>query len=223
MKTKLYKNQGIHAISAIFTVEDGITKVLLIKRKNSPGKGEWILTGGSIYNNEDVDEGVKREIFEKTGIENIKLEQFEVFGKHDRAYSDVRMVAICYIGVIDGAKVSLLRETLNTSNCDWFAIDKTPKLGFDHDEILKSALKKLQELILTTNILKALFPEKFTFPELQKTYESILNKHFDRRNFRKKFNTLNLIEETGDFKEKSGSKPTKLYRFKNTIYEKNVF
>ena len=38
----LYKNQGIHLISTIFTVEDGITKVLLIKRKNNPYKDYWV-------------------------------------------------------------------------------------------------------------------------------------------------------------------------------------
>ena len=49
----LYKDQGIHVITAIFTVELGVTKVLLVKRKNEPYKGDWILTGGALYNNED--------------------------------------------------------------------------------------------------------------------------------------------------------------------------
>ena len=69
----LYKNQGIHLISTIFTVEDGITKVLLIKRKNNPYKDYWALVGGALYNNEDLIDGLKRELKEKTGIENIKF------------------------------------------------------------------------------------------------------------------------------------------------------
>lgn len=63
----LYKNQGIHLISTIFTVEDGITKVLLIKRKNNPYKDYWALVGGALYNNEDLIDGLKRELKEKIG------------------------------------------------------------------------------------------------------------------------------------------------------------
>ena len=69
----LYKNQGIHLISSIFTVEDGKVKVLLIKRKNEPFKDKWALVGGALYNNEEIEIGVKREIFEKTGIRDIDI------------------------------------------------------------------------------------------------------------------------------------------------------
>ena len=55
VKNKLYKNTGIHVITALFTVEQGVTKVLLIKRKNEPFLGDWVLTGGALYNNEDLE------------------------------------------------------------------------------------------------------------------------------------------------------------------------
>ena len=218
----LYKNQGIHVITAIFTVEQGVTKVLLVKRKNEPYKGDWILTGGALYNNEDLLEGAKREIFEKTGIKNIEIEQFKTFGKVDRS-PVMRMVAVAYIGVIDSSRVQLLRETINTSNADWFPINKIPGLGFDHEEILQEALVFLQSKIESTDILKALFPNEFTIPEIQKTYEAIFNKKFDRRNFRKKLLGLNLIEDTNRTGKFEGKKPAKLYRFKKTIIKQNVF
>ena len=75
----LYKKQGIHVISSIFTVENGITKVLLIKRKNNPYKDMWALVGGALYNNEEVKIGLEREILEKTGIKNIELYFSNVF------------------------------------------------------------------------------------------------------------------------------------------------
>lgn len=218
----LYKNQGIHVITAIFTVEFGITKVLLVKRKNDPYKGDWILTGGALYNNEDLEDGAKREIFEKSGITDISIEQFKAFGKVDRS-PVMRMVAIAYIGVIDSSRVKIIRETNNTSNADWFPIDKIPGLGFDHEEILKEALLYLQSKIVTTDILKALFPNEFTIPEIQKTYEAILNKKFDRRNFRKKLLSLDLIEDTNKTGKFEGKKPAKLYKFKDTIESKKVF
>ena len=54
LKNPLYKNIGIHVVSNIFTVDKGITKVLLIKRTNTPYKGYWALPGGAMYNNELV-------------------------------------------------------------------------------------------------------------------------------------------------------------------------
>lgn len=218
----LYKDQGIHVITAIFTVELGVTKVLLVKRKNEPYKGDWILTGGALYNNEDLEQGAKREIFEKTGITDIEIEQFKSFGKVNRS-PVMRMVAVAYIGVIDSSRVKILRETINTSNADWFPIDKIPGLGFDHEEILQEALLYLQSKIVSTDILKSLFPNEFTIPEIQKTYEAILNKKFDRRNFRKKLLSLDLIEDTNKTGKFEGKKPAKLYKFKDIIESKKVF
>ncbi len=219
---QLYKNQGIHVITAIFTVEQGVTKVLLVKRKNEPFKGDWILTGGALYNNEDLETGARREIYEKTGIENIEIEQFKTFGKVDRCPM-MRMIAVAYVGVIDSKRVKVLRETINTSNADWFPIDKIPGLGFDHEDILKEALIFLQSKIVSTNILKVLFPNEFTIPEIQKTYEAILNRKFDRRNFRKKLLGLGLIEDTNRTGRFEGKRPAKLYKFKRSAKKKNVF
>ena len=222
VKNKLYKEQGIHVITAIFTVEQGITKVLLIKRKNEPFRGDWVLTGGALYNNEDLEAGALREIEEKTGITGISIKQFKAFGKVDRS-PVMRMVAVGFVGVIDSNRVKVLRETRNTSNADWFPINKIPPLGFDHNEILEEALKELQKLIVKTNILKSLFPDGVTIPELQKTYEAILNKKFDRRNFRKKILSLNLIEDTNKSDRFEGNKPAKVYQFKNIIEDKDIF
>ena len=39
----LYKDQGIHIIGSIFTVDRGVCKVLLIQRSNEPYKDYWAL------------------------------------------------------------------------------------------------------------------------------------------------------------------------------------
>ena len=218
----LYKNQGVHLIISIFTVDNGATKVLLVKRKNEPYKGSWALVGGALYNNEDLIDGMKREIFEKTGIKDIDIYFSNIFGKVDRS-PVMRMVATSFIGVIDHEKVSILTETLNTSNADWFSIDNIPSLAYDHNEILNDGLKFLKEKIASTDILKALFPNGFTLPEIQKTYESILGTSFDRRNFRKKLLSLDLIVDTGKTKIFEGTKPAKIYKFNEKSIVKNVF
>ncbi len=209
----LYKNQGIHLIINIFTVEKGITKVLLIKRSNEPYKDYWALPGGALYNNEDLENGLKRELKEKTGIENIRLNLVNVYGKINRS-PVFRMVAISYIGVIDSNRVNILKETLKTSNADWFNINNIPNLAYDHNEILNDALETLKEKIFETDILKNLFNKEFTLPELQKVYETILNKTFDRRNFRKKLINDGVIEDTNKVINFEGKKPAKLYKFK---------
>ncbi len=218
----LYKNQGIHAITSIFTVEKGIVKVLLIKRKQEPFCGMWALVGGAIYNNEDLVDGLLREINEKTGITDIEVYFSGVFGKKDRS-PVIRMLATSFVGIIDSKRVKILKETINTSNAEWIDIKNINTLAYDHNEILDHALETLKELINTTDILKSLFPDGFTLPELQKTFETITGETYDRRNFRKKFIANNLIKATNKTKTFGGNKPAIVYKFNKIKTAKNVF
>ena len=205
-----YKNQGIHLIASIFTIDKGILKVLLIKRTNEPYKNMWALVGGALYNNEDLEDGLKREVYEKSGIKDINLELVTVHGNKNRSPL-MRMVAISYMGVIDIDSVNILKETNKTSNADWVPINMVKNLAYDHEEILHDALEYLKKRILNSNILACLFPMGFTMPEIQKVYEAILDIKIDRRNFRKKMLSLNLIKDTGKTMRFLGNKPAKLY------------
>lgn len=223
LNNPLYKNQGIHVIISIFTIEKGITKVLLIKRKNEPYKNSWALVGGALYNNEELIDGLEREIKEKTGIDNIDIYFSSVFGDVNRSPLK-RMVAITYIGIIDSKRVNFLKKTNKTSDADWVPIDNVPKLAYDHNDILSEGISTLKSKIVETDILKALYPDGFTIPEIQKVYEVIMNKEFDRRNFRKKILGMGLIEDTNKYINFAGKKQAKLYRFnKKTKENKNVF
>ena len=220
----LYKNQGIHVIATIFTVDHGVVKVLLIKRRNEPFKDKWALVGGALYNNEDLLDGLKREIKEKTGIENINVSLVNVHGRVNRS-PVMRMVAISYLGVIDINSVNYLKETDKSTDASWVPLHliKDLELAYDHEEIISSAFDSLKVKILNSNILANLFPHGFTLPELQKVYEAILEKKLDRRNFRRKLLSLNLIEDTLESKKFEGNKPAKLYKFKSKIEDINVF
>lgn len=219
IKNPLYKNQGIHVLATIFTIDKGIVKVLLIKRKNNPYNGYWGLIGGAVYNNETLDTAMKREIYEKTTLKDINLYQANIFDKIDRS-PIYRMICISYIGIIDSKKVSIKKITEKTENADWFDIREVKNLAYDGDDILKKNLETLKVLILKTSILKNFYSGYFTIPELQKTYEIILEKKLDRRNFRKKI--LNLLESTGKEVNLNGKKPANLYKFKEEITEENV-
>ncbi len=210
LKNKLYKNIGIHVITALFTVEKGITKVLLIRRTNEPYKGCWSLPSGAMYNNELIKVAALRELKEKTGIELDDLSPFRTFDALDRSPLQ-RMIGVGYIGIIDNKRVEVLKSTNKTSNADWFSLDNIPTLAYDHNEILNYAIEKLKEKIITTDILKSFFPNGFTLPELQDVYESILNIKIDRRNFRKKM--LSVIIDTGKEIKYLGRKKAKVYKF----------
>ncbi|MEI3508039.1 MAG: NUDIX domain-containing protein [Bacilli bacterium] len=163
----LYKNQGIDTISCLFTVEKGVTKVLLIKRDNAPFKGMRALVGGALYNNEELLEGAKREIKRETGIENIELSMCNTFSKVDRS-PVMRMIAVSYLGVIDAGKVKVLKKTLKTIDADWFPIDNIPKLAYDHNEILNDALEKLKIAIINSEFQNRYFQTVLQFQKFKK-------------------------------------------------------
>lgn len=219
IKNPLYKNQGMHVLATIFTIDKGNVKVLLIKRKNNPFKGYWGLIGGAVYNNETLDTAMKREIYEKTSLKDVNIYQANIFDKVDRS-PIFRMICISYIGIIDSKKVSINRITKKTENAEWFDIREVSNLAYDGDDILRKNLDTLKIKILKTDILKNFYSGHFTIPELQKTYEVILEKKIDRRNFRKKI--LNLIEPIGKEIKVNGNKPANLYKFKDKIEEENV-
>ena len=222
LKNPLYKNIGVHVVSSIFTVDKGVVKVLLIKRCNEPYNGYWALPGGAMYNNELIVDAAKRELKEKTGISDIDLSMYKVIDSIDRSPIR-RMIACCFIGVMDIKKVELLKSTSKTSDIGWVDIKYVSNLAYDHDEVLKFAVEDLKEKIIKTDILKSLFPDDFTLPELHNVYNSILGIEIDRRNFRKKMLNLNLISDTNKTIVFKGKKPAKLYRFNDIKNNKSIF
>ena len=189
-----YKNQGIHVVSAIFTVDKGITKVLIIRRKNEPFKDSWSLVSGALYNDEEIMSGMQREIKEKTGIENIHLELFDVFGDVERSPLR-RMVAIAYLGIIDKEKYNILKETFKTSDADWIPINLIPELDYDHNTILNKLIEKLKARITESDLLSHLYPEymwELTIHERFLNGESLMDL-YDRVKI--------LLEEISDWDE----------------------
>ncbi|MBQ8681468.1 MAG: NUDIX hydrolase [Bacilli bacterium] len=221
LNNPLYKNMGAHVINSIFTIDKGIVKVLLIKRTNNPYKNMWALVSGAMYNNELITTAAKREIKEKTNLENINLEFVNVIDDIDRSPL-LRMLGFSFIGLVDIEKVNIMKETNKTSDADWFDINKIPNLAYDHNKILNNSIDKLKYLITNSNILKTLYPTGFTIPEIHKVYESILNKELDRRNFRKKILTSGLVKDTNQTINFKGKKPAKLYIFNDNIPDKKL-
>ena len=190
----LYKNQRIQTLGCVFAVDDGVVKVLLLKKEDEPYKGKWMLLGGSVYNTEDTDEALKREIKEKIDLDYTYIEQFYTFSSPDRS-QDLRKIAVSYIGLTD---VNKIKQLETDKEYEFFRIDMLPKLAYDHEEILLKGIQALRYRMMKSTIAAYFMPDEFTLPEIQKVYESILDKQLDRRNFRRKLLSLDIISPIED-------------------------
>lgn len=212
----------IETLISIYTIEKGVVKVLLLRKKTAPYKGYWMLPGQIISTHESAEDNVENVMYEKLGFAPMRLEQFGTYTKVDRLI-DERVIAIGYIGLIDSKSVEIKKEERLGYETEWFNIASIPKMAYDHDEIMKDSIDYLRKKIVNSNVLKSLFPSDFTLPEIQSVYEKILNKTLDRRNFRKKFINLGLIEDTGYKTESYAGRPAKLYTFKDEIEVRELF
>lgn len=211
----------VETLIGIFTVDHGNIKILLTRRDKEPYKGYWTLLGNDLKNTETLENNVTDVVIEEASLSNISIEQCHTFSNLDRG-NDERKIAIAFIGMIDSKTVELKTQD-NINELNWFNITDIPKTGFDHDIIIKYMIDNLKKKLLSTSSLRIFFPSDFTLPELQKVYEQILDKELDRRNFRKKFIAMDLIEDTGYKNDGFNGRPAKLYKFKDNLVEKDLF
>jgi len=210
---KGYEQLSVTVDLVIFTVIDNELKVLLIKRGQEPFIDFWALPGGFVRINESLEEAALRELKEETGIQKVYLEQLYTFGNPKRDPRG-RVVTISYFALVDSTKIKpVVTGEEQIKDVMWFSINKLPKLGFDHEDIVKYALKRLCYKLEYTAIGFGLLPEFFTLTDIQELYEIILNEKLDKRNFRKKILSMNLLETTKKYR-KGQHRPALLYKFK---------
>lgn len=196
----------------IFSILEGRLHVLLGKRILEPFKGQWSLPGGFLWQGETTIEAARRVLEKKTNveIENVYLEQLYTF---DRPNRDPRsqIITVAYFALVLPELIG--EENSSEYEMKLFPISDIPKLAFDHNEIVRYAIKRLRAKLEYTNIAYSLLPTKFTLTNLQKVYEVILGEKQDKRNFRRKYANLDLLEETKAMST-GAHRPAKLYRFK---------
>ncbi len=212
-------NNKVEALVNLYTVDNGELKILLFKKSDDPFKGYWMLPSNLVLNKETIAECADATIKEKLGVENVYTETGSVFSDLERI-PDTRIIGISVIALIDTVKLNVDLE--DREEYSWFNIDSIPKTIYDHGEIIESTTEILKNKLLNTKYLKEFFPSDFTMPELQRLFEQLLNKTIDRRNFRKKLLSLDIIEDTGDKNISLSGRPARLYRFKD-VDDKNVF
>lgn len=212
-----YPRPALTVDCVVFGMDEGDLKVLLIKRGVDPFAGKWALPGGFVRMDESLDDAARRELEEEAGIRPSHLEQLYTFGEPGRDPRG-RVVTVAYFALV---KLSDHRVHASTDarEAAWFSVWDTPKLAFDHADILGTALQRLKGKVRYQPIGFELLPPKFTLTQLQRLYEIILERELDKRNFRKKILSMDLLEELDEVEQDVSHRAARLYRFDHKKYK----
>lgn len=136
-----YPRPTVTADALVFAVEGNSLKLLLIQRARAPYEGMWALPGGFVDMDEDIDDAVVRELKEETGLELSGFHQLQAFGKvgRDPRHRTITIAYYCFI-----TELIAVKGMDDAMNAQWFSLDALPPLAFDHDEIIKAAIIKLE-------------------------------------------------------------------------------
>lgn len=192
--TYQYPHPAVATDCVVFGFDGYELKVLLIERGLEPFKGMWAFPGGFLRMNETAEECILRELKEETGLELKSVKQLGTFSGINRDPRE-RVISIAFYSLSPNTEV---HGGDDASKAHWWSLDDIPQLAFDHDYILRQAMRKLRQDIHFEPVGFDLLKEQFTMAELQRLYESILGIHFDRRNFYKKMLQTGILREVND-------------------------
>ncbi len=228
-------NPNVSVDCVIFGFDSEKLKVLLIDRGQEPGENfekVYALPGNLIQENENLDEAADRVLKELTGLNDIFLEQFGSFGdpnrltkesdlewlKSIRAEPNARVITVAYYSLIRSDQYQLIASSF-AKEAKWHDINSLPTLGFDHLEIIESALRELKFKSKYQPLGFELLPEKFTLSHLQQLYESILGTELDKRNFRRKILKKDFLIPLEERQTGVPHKPAQYFVFNKEKYE----
>lgn len=200
----------------IFGFDENKLKVLLIRSDLSKYKGKWSLLGDLVKPNEDLDKSAYRVLNQRTGLEDVYLEQVHTFGDIKR-HPAGRVITVAYYSLINIQHHKLKK---NENELHWEDVQLVKDLAFDHQEIFEICYRRLQKRIQEHPLGFNLLPKKFSLRDLQNLYESILDIKMDRRNFRKKFFSMDLLTDLNEMEDDVPHRPGKLYQFNFKKYER---
>jgi len=213
-----YPRPSVTIDCVVFGYDGQDISLLLINRKEEPFKNMWTLPGGFLFLEETPEECAKRILKNKTGLANIFLEQLYTFAEVERDPRG-RVISIVYYTLVNPKLFNLVLGDAAT-DIQWFAVNKIPKMGFDHKEIFKVALNRLKAKITYQPIGFELLEQKFTLTEIQFLYEAILQGPIDKRNFRKRMLESKVIKATGEKRTGLKNRAPELFEFDEQQYKK---
>jgi len=210
----------------VFSLIKNKLNVLLVKRRFEPGVGKWAIPGGFIREDESLEDAALRELNEETGLSKSSyLEQLYTFGEVKRD-PRARVISAAYMVLVSEPEKIKLKASDDAREAKWFPINNLPDLSFgnSHKEILLYAWQRLKWKFEYTNVAVTMMTKEFTLTDLQKSYEAVYNEAIDKRNFRKKILSLDMVEPLDKVTSDLG-RPAQLYKATNTklkIYNRVV-
>ena len=220
MKMNIYPDSHKHllAVDCIifgYDIMEKEIKLLLFKRIVEPAKGRWSLAGGFVEPDESLDEAASRILRKLTGLESVYMKQSFAYGETDRDPGD-RVISVAYFALITIRDIK--KELAEQNGVSWRSLSKLPDLIFDHPLMVKRALTDLQNQIKIRPVGFELLPEKFTLVQLQDLYEAIYQRKVDKRNFRKKILSMEILEKLDEKERETSKKGAYYYKFNQDSY-----
>ena len=191
-------------------------KLLLFKRSLEPARGKWSLPGGFVNEKESLDDAASRILFNLTGLKNVFMEQSYSYGAVDRD-PGARVISTAYFSLIKIQDIDNSLKELNGAH--WRSIARLPELIFDHPEMVRRALDEVRSQIKVKPVGFELLPEKFTLVQFQDLYEAIYQRKIDKRNFRKKILSMNILQKCDEKEKETSKKGAYYYQFISDRYE----
>jgi 8-oxo-dGTP diphosphatase len=202
--------------NVIFGFDGGDLKVLLIQRNKAPYAHKWALPGDMVYPYEDINQAAVRVLEQLAGLRGLYLEQVGAFGAVNR-HPLGRVITIAYFALVNIAEYTVCAQP-GIEAAQWHKVADATDLAFDHHDILHASLQQLREKVRMAPVGFELLPPKFTLSALQHLYEAILEISFEKRNFRKKILSLNLLRDLDELQEGVAHRPARLYQFDDMRY-----
>lgn len=212
-----YPKVSLTVDCVIFGFEENKLKLLLIKSDLAMYQGKLSLLGDAVRDSEELDDAAYRILKERTGMTNVYLDQVKAFG-HPKRHPGGRVITIAYCSLLNIQHHAL---KIHDNELNWYDYTSLKEMAFDHREIVEECHQWLQKNIQENPLGFNLLPDKFAMRELQNLYEAILGVPLDRRNFRKKFASMDLLVDTNEMEQDVSHRPGKLYRFNFDKYEKS--
>ncbi|MCB0705557.1 MAG: NUDIX hydrolase [Saprospiraceae bacterium] len=230
---------GLSIDCVIFGFHEMELKVLLLNMKNQE---EWALPGGFIQKDQDVDIEANRILENRTGLKNIFLQQFHLFGDLTRnkaghakklvetkiisddlrPWFEQRFLSIGYYALVEYSKVQVPTPDFTSDSCEWCSLNNLPKLIMDHQQIIDRAHQVLKKELNYQPIGLNLLPQQFTMSEIQTLYETVLGKTLDRRNFRRKILSYDILVATNKQRKGGTHRAPMLYEFDEEKYTQAI-
>ncbi len=203
-------NTAVSANCVVFGFDGHNLHVLIIERVREPYKSFDALPGRLMAPEEKVEDVAISAVRNILGIKKLYYKQVRAFGGTAR-HPAGRVISIAYYALVRMQELTL-SEAPFANNPRWYRLEEVPRLAFDHNDIIQSALRRIRKRVLQKPVALEMLPEKFTLPQLHRLYEDMFNVSFDKRNFRRKILSSGLFIALEEFQENGQNRPPRLYR-----------